>query len=137
MNRPAGRTEECNRAQAVVRLTHARAFLEVADLVGDVDDELASDNVAVALAVLAGIAAADAACCVTLGQRSRGQDHRQAIQLVTQVSSNGQRLGRALKKLLDIKDGAHYGAVYVGSKDAKDALRSARTLLEAADRLLA
>ncbi|MFI7068125.1 hypothetical protein ACIBL3_44555 [Kribbella sp. NPDC050124] len=93
MNRPSGRTEECNRPQAAVRLTHARAFLEVADLVGDVDDELANENMSAALAVLAGIAAADAACWITLGQRSRGQDHRQAINLVTQVGSDGQRLG--------------------------------------------
>ncbi|MFG1820606.1 hypothetical protein ACGFIF_43085 [Kribbella sp. NPDC049174] len=135
MNRPAGRTEECNRPQAAVRLTHARAFLEVADLVGDVDDELANENVSAALAVLAGIAAADAACCITLGQRSRGQDHRQAIKLVTQVGSDGQRLGRALKRLLDIKDGAHYGAVYVGAKEAKEALRSAHILLDEAERL--
>jgi hypothetical protein len=135
MSRTTGRTEDCNRPQAAVRLTHARAFLEVADLVSDVDDELANDNVAAALAVLAGIAAADAACCVTLGQRSRGQDHRQAIQLVSQVGRDGQRLGRALKRLLDIKDGAHYGAVYVGAKEAKEAVRSARTLLDEAERL--
>jgi hypothetical protein len=103
--------------QAAVRLTHARALLEVADLVSDVDDELANDNVA---AALAGIAAADAACCVTMGQRSRGQDHRPASQLLSQVGRDGQRLGRALKRLLDIKDGAHYGAVYVGAKEAKE-----------------
>ncbi|MEV0288906.1 hypothetical protein AB0H36_32710 [Kribbella sp. NPDC050820] len=135
MNRRAGRAEDCNRAQAAVRLTHARAFIEVADLVGDVDDELANDNVAAALAVLAGIAAADAACCVALGQRSRGQDHRQAIQLVSQVGSDGQRLARALKRLLDVKDGAHYGAVYVGAKEAMEARRSARILLDETERL--
>lgn len=62
MNPSTGRAQECNRAQAAVRLNQARAFLEVAELVGAEDDELANDNVAAALAVLAGIAAADAAC---------------------------------------------------------------------------
>ncbi len=60
----AGRTQECGREQARVRLAQAQAFLEVADLIGDDPDELATPNVAAALAVLAGIAAADAACCV-------------------------------------------------------------------------
>lgn len=133
---PSGRTEECHRAQATVRLTQARAFLEVAELVGCEDDELANDNVVAALAVLAGIAAADAACCSTLGRRSRGQDHRQAIQLVTQAGSDGKALSQALRRLLDIKDGAHYGMIYVGAAKAKVALRSARTLIDGAARLL-
>lgn len=89
MTPQSGRTQDCNRAQAAVRLSQARAFLEVAELVAAEDDELANDNVAAALAVLAGIAAADAACCGTLGRRSRGQDHRQAIQLVAQAGPDG------------------------------------------------
>jgi hypothetical protein len=34
MTPQAGRSQECNRAQAAVRLAHARAFLEAAELVG-------------------------------------------------------------------------------------------------------
>lgn len=94
MNPSTGRAQECNRAQAAVRLNQARAFLEVAELVGAEDDELANDNVAAALAVLAGIAAADAACCGTLGQRSRGQDHRQAIQMVAQAGPTARHCPR-------------------------------------------
>ncbi|TDO49772.1 hypothetical protein EV651_121175 [Kribbella sp. VKM Ac-2571] len=136
MNPPTGRAQECNRAQAAVRLTQARAFLEVAELVGAEDDELANDNVAAALAVLAGIAAADAACCGTLGQRSRGQDHRQAIQMVAQAGPDGKTLSQALRRLLDIKDGAHYGMIYVGAAKAKAAIRNARTLVDGAAKLL-
>ena len=106
MTPQAGRTQACNRGQAIVRLNQARAFLEVAELVGTEEDELANDNVAAALAVLAGIAAADAACCATLG------------------------------RLIDIKDGAHYGMVYVGAQQAKIALRNASTLVHGAARLL-
>lgn len=131
-----GRTQECNRAQATVRLGQARAFLEAAELIGAEDDELANDNVAAALAVLAGIAAADAACCGTLGRRSRGQDHRQAIQLVAQAGPDGKMLSQALRRLLDIKDGAHYGMIYVGAAKAKAAIRNATTLVEGAAKLL-
>lgn len=131
-----GRTQECNRAQATVRLSQARAFLEVAELIGSEDDELANDNVAAALAVLAGIAAADAACCGTLGRRSRGQDHRQAIQLVAQAGPDGNTLSQALRRLLDIKDGAHYGMIYVGAAKAKAAIRNATTLVDGAAKLL-
>jgi len=132
----AGRTQDCSRGQAAVRLNQARAFLEAAELIGSVDDELANDNVAAALAVLAGIAAADAACCATIGQRSRGQDHRQAIRLVEQAGTDGKTLARALGRLLDVKDGAHYGMVYVGAQQAKAALRSANILVEGAGKLL-
>jgi hypothetical protein len=75
---PVGRVQSCNRDQARNRLAQARAFLHVAELVGAEPDEMATPGVAAALAVLAGIAASDAACCAVLGQRSRGQDHRQA-----------------------------------------------------------
>jgi hypothetical protein len=136
MTPQAGRTQECNRGQAMVRLNQARAFLEVAELVATEDDDLATDNVTAALAVLAGIAAADAACCATLGRRSRGQDHRQALQLTEQAGSEGKALAKALGKLLDIKDGAHYGMVYVGAPQAKLALRNATTLVDGAARLL-
>lgn len=134
--RPQGRTQDCNRAQAAVRLAQARAFLDVAELVSGEDDELANDNVVAALAVLAGIAAADAACCGTVGHRSRGQDHRQAIQLVAKAGSGGKTLSRALGRLLDIKDNAHYGMIYVGPQQAKTALRQAKELVDGAAKLL-
>lgn len=136
MNTSTGRTQECNRAQAIVRLDQARAFLEVAELVGAEDDELANDNVAAALAVLAGIAAADAACCSSLGRRSRGQDHRQAIQLVAQAGPDGKALSQALRRLLDLKDGAHYGMIYVGAAKAKAAIRNAKAIIDGAAKLL-
>lgn len=136
MTPQSGRTQDCNRAQAAVRLSQARAFLEVAELVAAEDDELANDNVAAALAVLAGIAAADAACCGSLGRRSRGQDHRQAIQLVAQAGPDGKALSRALGRLLDIKDGAYYGMIYVGAQQAKTAVRQATTLVDGAAQLL-
>jgi hypothetical protein len=133
---PKGRTQECNRAQARVRLDQARAFLDVAELVSAEESDLANEHVSAALAVLAGIAAADAACCAALGQRSRGQDHRQALALVAQAGPDGKSLSRALGRLLDIKDGAHYGMVYVNPQQAKTAIRHATTLVDGAAALV-
>lgn len=59
--RPTGRTQTCGAEHGRVRLEQAQAFLEVAELVGTQDDELATPGVAAMLAVLAGIAATDAA----------------------------------------------------------------------------
>jgi hypothetical protein len=73
--RSVGRTQNCGEVDGQVRLDQARAFLEVAELVGTEDDELATPSVAMALAVRAGIAAADAACCTVLGRRTRNPPH--------------------------------------------------------------
>lgn len=118
-----------------MRLDQARAFLDVAELVGSDPDEVASPGVAAALAVLAGIAASDAACCATLGRRSRGQDHREALDLVRQVAG-GARMAQDLRRLLDIKDGAQYGMVFVSHQRATTAVKQARRLVEAAAVLL-
>lgn len=130
--RQTGRTQACGRSQARTRLSQARAFLQVAELVGTEQDEVATPDVASALAVLAGIAACDAACCATLGRRSRGQDHRQALDLLAQVASDGQAMARDLGRLLSIKDDAHYGLLHVSGPRAAAALRQARRLVDAA-----
>lgn len=135
-SRSPGRAQPCDVVQAQVRLAQARAFLDTAELVAAVDDDLATPGVAAALAVLAGIAASDAACCVVLGQRSRGQDHRQATGLLRQIEPDGRTLARDLARLLDIKDGAHYGLVYVSGQKATAAIRQARRLVDAARTLM-
>ncbi len=62
--RQAGRTQRCGRPQATTRLAHARKFLEAAELIATgIEDDEAKVSVAASLAVLAGIAASDAACC--------------------------------------------------------------------------
>jgi hypothetical protein len=130
--RPPGRTQQCGAEDARTRLDHARAFLEVAELVGAEDDNLATPGVAAALAVLAGIAASDAACCAALGQRSRGQEHRRAVELLRQIAPDGNAMASHLDRLLSIEDDAHYGVLDVGAQRAKAALRQARSLVDAA-----
>jgi hypothetical protein len=68
-------TETCGRPQARARLAQAKKFVEVATMC--LDD--ASDQwTASAAAVLAGIAASNAVCCIKLKERSRGQNHHDA-----------------------------------------------------------
>jgi hypothetical protein len=67
-----GRTQRCSEPHARTRLNHARRFLDVAQLAAGEDDALDYSSAAAALAVLAGIAASDAACCKALGRRARG-----------------------------------------------------------------
>ena len=130
--RATGRTEPCDPQHARTRLDQARAFLDVADLLGPEQDDLATPGVAAALSVLAGIAASDAACCQVLGRRSRGQDHRQAAALLRQIEPNGQAMASDLERLLAIKDDAHYEILNVSAQRAKAALRQASHLVEAA-----
>ena len=87
-------------------------------------------SAAAALAVLAGIAASDAACCAALGRRSRGQDHQQATGLVEQVEPGGPEAAKALRRLLNLKDEAQYGFFDVGGQDLRAALRQARVLAD-------
>ena len=131
--RPLGRTELFNPAQARTRLSQAEKFAEVADLVlGEHVDT--APGVAAALSVLAGIAAADAICGATLGRRSRGQDHRQAADMLQNVADDGARMAKDLKDLLDLKDASHYAPVLLSQRQGQAALRRARNLIKAAVR---
>jgi hypothetical protein len=130
------RTQPCAEADAARRLRHAQKFLEVAELVAEEGDDIEFSSPAAALAVLAGIAASDAACCKALGRRSRAQDHRQAAALLEQVTPGGKAAARSLERLLNIKDEAHYGLFDVGGNDLKTALRQASKLAEFAAEVL-
>lgn len=52
-------------------------------------------NVAAGNAVLAGIAASDAICCVRLNKRHRGQDHQGAVALLGLIRPHGPMLAAA------------------------------------------
>jgi hypothetical protein len=129
----------CDRADAQVRLRHAESFLLVAELVLAQPDDppLALTSVAASVAVLAGIAASDAACCASLGLRARGQDHAEAIDLVRSVSPGGEQMARDLGRLLNLKDNAQYGILMVPRDKAESAVAWARRLVENARQVLA
>jgi hypothetical protein len=134
--RHGARTQACSEADAATRLRHAHKFIEVAELVAGEGDHIEYSSQAAALAVLAGIAASDAACCKALGRRSRGQDHRAATALVEQVTPGGTQAARSLNRLLSLKDEAHYGLFDVGGNDLKSVLRQANELVTFAEETL-
>ncbi|HSR94435.1 MAG TPA: hypothetical protein VLK56_06170 [Solirubrobacterales bacterium] len=128
------RTQTCGTAQARQRLAHARSFLEVAELAADVTDpSLEYGSVAVSVAILAGIAAADAACCQELGRRSRSDDHHDAEALLQQITPGGKQAASQLRQLIDVKDTAHYGFISVTTPQLKRSLRQAQQLVEFAE----
>jgi hypothetical protein len=137
MARGRNRTQSCGTAEARQRLAHARSFLEVAELAADVEDlSLEYASVAASVAILAGIAAADAACCQELGERSRSDDHHQAETLVEQVMPGGKQAASQLRQLLNLKDTAHYGFISVSAADLKRSLRGAKHLVEFAETII-
>jgi hypothetical protein len=143
MSRTKGRTTDCSREDAQQRLRRAESFLYVADITlgervetPEEQDGINLSGVAAALAVLAGIAAADAACCHRLGMRSRGQAHAQAVALVRTVVPRGEDLANDLDRLLDLKDNAHYGILGVSDADARRAVGWARRTTDRAREVL-
>lgn len=133
-----GRTAACGPDEARVRLRQAESFLLVAELVlAQPDDtDLALTSVAVSLAVLAGIAGADAASCVSLGRRARGQDHHEAVRTVESIGPDGARIARDLSRLLDLKDGAQYGVLPIGRPRAATSVVWAARVVANARRLV-
>lgn len=136
MPRAIGHSQQCSARDARNRYDHARKFLEVAEIAAgehELDPEYAS--VAVSLAVLAGIAAADAACCKATGERSRSQDHHDAERFLRRVT-RGEGAARQLHDLLSLKDEAHYGFFDVSTRELRKALRRARALVTFAEAVL-
>jgi len=103
-----------------------------------VDDEPApiSSGVSASLAVLAGIAASDAACCSALGIRSRGQDHNEAADVLERVAGSADAVV-ALRRLLSLKSDAQYGLISVSATRRNTALRQARKLVKFAEQVTA
>lgn len=130
------RTAPCTRAEAESRLRQAEAFAMVAELVLDDESEAASPSVAAALAVLAGIAASDAACCVKLGERARGQAHAEAVAVLRTVVPHGQDMAKDLARLLASKDEAHYGPNLVDAGKARRLVGYARRMTDLARQVL-
>jgi hypothetical protein len=129
------RTRRCGRTEARKRLGDARKYLEVADLVA-AEDASESINVSVGLAVLAAIAASDAACCVTLGESSRSEDHRDASDLLRLIAPGGEQAAKDFERLVGFKDTAHYGFLHLSVTSRTSALRRAKALVRFAERTL-
>lgn len=125
------RSARGGRREATARLGMAHAYLETAQL-ADSERREGFSNVTASLAVLAGIAACDAICCIRLGRYHRGDDHRQAAELLQIATPDGRELAVRLTRLLGLKDTAHYGASLVSQPESKQALCWATQLVDRA-----
>jgi hypothetical protein len=96
----------------------------------------AERKAAASSAVLAGIAAADAACCTVLCERSRSQDHRDATRLVCDVAPGGADAAKKLARLLDVKDASQYGFDDLSGERLTAAVRQAQALVAWAETIL-
>jgi len=129
VNPPAGRTRSCQAADARARLLDVEAFLVAAERVVDLGGDVVATN-----AVHAAIAAADAICCLRLGERSRDADHRAAVTLLARVDRD---LAAALDRVLAVKTRAGYEARDVSAIDAGRCVRLATRLRDAAREAIA
>ena len=120
---PKHSTVILDRAGARARLQEARVYLAMAELAGP--GNAAENKVAGSNAILAGIAAADAICGLVLGERSAGDDHAQAIDLLKSATS--------LKRLLTQKTPVQYGADAISASDAANLIRWARDIVQEAE----
>jgi hypothetical protein len=133
--RKSGRTQACGSPQARQRLAQARRYLDVAELAADTSDpNLEYSGVAASIAILAGIAAADAACCAALGRRSRSDDHHDAADLLAQITPGGKAAGAKMRQLIGLKDSAHYGFLTISAAQLKQSMRQAEQLVAFAEK---
>lgn len=121
--------------EARAKLSRAKKFLETAELLEGEDDP-DSASVEAALAVLAGIAASDAACCKAIGRRSRSANHHDAETLLESIVDGGRDAANSLRRLINEKDEAHYGFYTMSAASLNATMRRARTLIDFAEEVL-
>lgn len=109
----------------------ARAYLEAAELYAS-SDSAAERKVSGSNSILAGIAAADAICGLLLGERSSGEDHGQAVDLLTRALSPAKKAPNSLRRLLSEKTPVQYGVHPVSAADAAQLAKWARDLVNEA-----
>lgn len=110
-------------------------YLDVAEIAAAGEGDEAR-NVAAGNAVLAGIAASDAICCIRLGRRPRGQDHRDAVSMLQTVRPEGERLAGDLSTVLGVKDASHYGETFLTAAKSRTTMRAASRLVSAAEKIV-
>lgn len=130
--RRGSRTSACGEREARVRLADAKAQLQLAELAGAAS-QAAEIKAAVSSAVLAGIAAADAACCKALGRTNRSQNHRDAVELLGQISPGGTEAAKQLERLLSLKDESQYGFTDLTGQKLLQVVRRAKALVTHAE----
>ena len=131
MAKKGGKSSTCGKGTAQSRLNIAREYQDLAHSKSDAETGAVRNAVA-GNAVLAGIAAADAICCIRLGERSTSPDHADAVALLTKVDP---KLAQKLATLIGSKPISHYGENFVGIETLKSCLRAMDQLILAANEL--
>ena len=111
----------------------AEQFFDAAETIRELaesEHELA--DACVTLCVHAGIAASDVICCVEAKEHAKGDDHNQALALLTSLKPGGRELAKSLRSLLGMKTRAGYSHRPVTADDYKRAFRQAERLVRAA-----
>lgn len=127
------RIRECDERISAGRLRKALQFRDAAKTIREfADDEAEIGDAFVTLCIHAGIAAADTICCEALGHHAQGDDHVQAVAVLSKVTPGGDELGSDLRLLLQMKPRAEYGPIPVTAEQRKRAWRRAERLVEAA-----
>src|SRR5919107_2534743 len=101
------KTRPCDESDARNRLAQARRFLEAADLYNGDEDPPAA-NVSATNAVMAAIAASDAACCAYFGEHPQGESHAEAPALLRRIPDGGVAASQALRRAVALKNKAQY-----------------------------
>ena len=126
-------------ADIKARQKHAHAYLKAADLIVGLGTDAQiepTSNLIGSLAVLCGIAAADAICGHVRGERANGDNHSEAIVLLRRSSLPEERFAAQLKRLLDAKSTTQYSSHIIGELRANELLTAARRLVEGMDKKL-
>ena len=129
------RTRPCTAEIRRGRLRKSAQFLDAAGLIAEIaDEESEIADVYVTLCVNAGIAASDVICCARLGQYPQGEDHNEAVELLSKADA---RSARHLRLLLAMKAKAAYSHSRATPEESKRAGRAAEALVETARRFSA
>lgn len=127
------RLRKCDERTIAGRLAKAEQFLEGAEIIREfAADEQDVADAYVTLCVHCGVAAADAICCIAIGEHVQGEDHNEAVTHLSKVRPDGTELGNALRTLLGMKTRAGYSHEHIGAAGCKRAQRAAERLLKAA-----
>ena len=133
MTKGKGRLRSVTLREAQQFAGQAEEYLQTAiDALGDGRLNAATGN-----AVHAGINAADAILGARTGARAGGEDHKQAIPLLTSLPMEGRAAANALGRLVPLKSKAEYDPEPISRGTAELALRQATVPVEIARSTLA